>query len=127
MYDRCVGRALRDQKATKSVKLAAASGSLMHVKGDAKLEFVRNGKRCNMMFLDADVKRPLASVSAIVDGGNVVVFGPQDSSIENTSTCLRIPMGKRNDVFVMQLKTSECESDEDGCKPKMNLVFRRLA
>ena len=45
-----------------------------------------------MRFLDADVKKPLASVSAIVDEGNVVVFGQHGSLIENTNTGQRIPM-----------------------------------
>ena len=58
----------------KAVKLAAANGSPIRVEGDARLEFIRDGMKCSMKFLDADVKRPLASVSAIVDEGNVVVF-----------------------------------------------------
>ena len=60
-------------KSKKAVKLAAASGSPIRVEGDARLEFIRDGMKCSMKFLDADVKRPLASVSAIVDEGNVVV------------------------------------------------------
>ena len=52
-------------KATKTVMLAAASGSPIHVEGDARLEFVRDGKKCNVKLFDADVKRPLACV--IVD------------------------------------------------------------
>ena len=38
-------------------------------KGDARLEFVRDGRKCDVKFFDADVKRPLASVSATVDEG----------------------------------------------------------
>ena len=74
---------------------AAVNGSPSRVERDAVLEFVRDGKKCDMKFLDADDKRPLASVSAIVDEGNIVVFGQQDSHIENTSTVPRIPMGRR--------------------------------
>ena len=83
----------------------------MHVKGDAKLEFVRNGKKCNMKFLDADVKKPLASV------------------------CLgrkirRIPMSKRYGVFVVQL---DAQASENATKmvsldeSNKNSVVRRLA
>ena len=43
--------------ATKVVRLAAATGCPMRVEGDARLEFVRDGKKRNMMFLDADVKK----------------------------------------------------------------------
>ena len=49
----------------------------MRVAGDPRLEFVRDGKKCNMKFWDARVEKPLAFVSAIVDEGNIVVFGPQ--------------------------------------------------
>ena len=81
-------------KSTRTVKLAAANGSPIRAEGDARLEFVRDGKKCSVKFLDADVERPLASVSAIVDEGNVVVFGQHESFIENTNTGRRIPMSR---------------------------------
>ena len=96
-------------KSKKAVKLAAANGSPIRVEGDARLEFIRDGMKCSMKFLDADVKRPLASVSAIVDEGNVVVFGQHESFIENVSTGQRIPMCRRNGVFVMRLDTQPCQ------------------
>jgi len=40
----------------------------------AMLEFELKGRKCGMRFLDADVKKPLGAVSAIVDEGNTVVF-----------------------------------------------------
>ena len=61
-------------EATKTVRLAAASGRPTRVEGDARLELVRDGKMCNVKSLDADVKRPLVSVSVIVDEGNIVAF-----------------------------------------------------
>ena len=45
------------------------TGSPTRVEGSARLEFVLDGKKCNMKFLDADVKRLLASVSAVVERG----------------------------------------------------------
>ena len=78
-------------KGTKKVKLAAANGSPIHVEGEATLNFKRGGKQCAMKFLDADVKRPLAAVSAIVDEGNTVVFSTRGSYIENDLTKDRIP------------------------------------
>ena len=65
-----------------------------------------------MKFLDADVKRPMASVSAIVDEGNVFVFGQHESSIENVTTGQRILMCRRNGVFVMRLDSTMSEDDE---------------
>ena len=56
-----------------------------------------------MKFLDADVNRPLASVSAILNEGNVVVFGQHESFFGNTGSGQRIPMCRRDDVFVIRL------------------------
>ena len=39
----------------RTVRLAAASGGPIRVEGDARLEFVRDGQKCNMKVLDADV------------------------------------------------------------------------
>ena len=117
-------------KSKKAVKLAAANGSPIRVEGDARLEFIRDGMKCSMKFLDADVKRPLASVSAIVDEGNVVVFGQHESFIENVSTGQRIPMCRRNGVFVMQLDTQPCQKttksvrfNEEGVMKRMDVGF----
>ena len=95
------------------MKLAAANGSAIKVEGDARLDFMRNGAMCSMNFLDADVKRPLASVGAIVDEGNKVVFGKEDSYIENLATGQRIPLQRKNGVFMFRI-----EKDEDT---KMNI------
>ena len=65
------------------------------------------GKKCNVKFLDADVKRPLASVSAIVDEGNSVVFGPRGVYVKNTSIGQRIPMSRKG-VFVVHLDVQAC-------------------
>ena len=91
-------------KSKKTVKLAAANGSPIEVDGDALLQFERGGRRCAMRFLDADVKRPLGAVSAIVDEGNDVIFSAKGSYIENCETKERIPMIRKNGVFVIQLE-----------------------
>ena len=87
-------------KSTKTVKLAAANGSPVRAEGDARLEFIRDGMTCSMKFLDVNVKRPLVSVSEIVDDGNVFVFGQHESFIEHIRTGQRIPMCRRNGAFV---------------------------
>ena len=61
-------------KGTTKVKLAAANGTPIQVDGEAALHFKQGKRQCAMRFLDADVRRPLGSVSAMVDGGNKVVF-----------------------------------------------------
>ena len=121
------------RNAAKTVRLAVANGSRIRVEGDARLEFVRDGKKCNMKSLDADVKRPAASVSAIVDEGNVFVFGPQESYNESTCTGQRVPMSRRKGVFVVQLDaqggsrtTKNVRFDEPNTN-EMTPVFRRPA
>ena len=115
------------------MKLAAANGSPIRVEGYSNLAFERGGRRSNMKFLDADVRRPLASVSAIVDEENVVVFGPQEAYIENTSTAQRIPMCRRKGVSVVQLDVRESPKKVESKTPDESdthegiLVFRRLA
>ena len=86
------------------VKLAAANGSPIKVEGEAKLHFKRGGRRCEMRFLDADVRRPLAAVSAIVDEGNDVHFSKSGSYILNVATGERIPMVRRKGVYVIELE-----------------------
>ena len=114
-------------KSKKAVKLAAANGSPIRVEGDARLEFIRDGMKCSMKFLDADDKRPLASVSAIVDEGNVVVFGQHESFIENVSTGQRIPMCRRNGVFVMRLDTQPCEKTSKSVRFNGEGVIERMS
>ena len=96
----------------KKVKLVAANGTEIAVKGEADLEFEQGGKRCRMGILGADVKRPLASVSAIVDQGNTVVFGPTASYVEQAATGQRIPMVRRKGVFALELKTVTGKKDK---------------
>ena len=69
-------------KATKTVRMAGSK---------------QYSGTCGRKFLDAEVKSPLAP-----DEGNIVVFRPQESYIENTSTGQRIPMGRRKSVLVVQ-------------------------
>ena len=102
---------VKRSKLKKPVKLAAANGTEIAVLGEAELEFRRSGRACSMKILDANVKRPLASVSAIVDQGNRVVFDPHMSYVENVATGQRLPMVRRRGVFVMELEV-------DGAKKK---------
>ena len=49
------------------------------------MEPIRDGRKCNKKFLDFNIKRLLTSVSASVGEGHIVVFGQQESNIENAS------------------------------------------
>ena len=68
-----------------------------------------------MKFLDADVKKPLGSVSAMEDEGNTVVFSRKwGSYVENDETGERIPMVRKAGTYVMVLDAV----DEDQNKVK---------
>lgn len=89
----------------KVPKLAAANGSNIEVVGEAMLEFEREGRRCGMKFLDADVKKPLGAVSAMVEEGNTVVFsGKWGRYVESDATGERIPLVKKGGTYVMVLE-----------------------
>ena len=62
-----------------------------------------------MNFLVTDVKKPLAAVSAIVDEGNVVVFGPGPwgSFIQNVGSGEKIFMERKRGTYVMRVKYEE--------------------
>ncbi len=96
---------MKRSKLKKPVRLAAANGTEIAVMGEVELEFVRSGRTCSMMFLDANVKRPLASVSAIIGQGNRAVFDPRESYVESVSTGQRLPMLRKRGVFVTELQT----------------------
>ena len=52
-------RGVARRKLKKAVNLLAASGTPIEVHGEVTLSFQKNGKQCEMNFLDADVKKPL--------------------------------------------------------------------
>ena len=62
------------RKMERKPKLAAANGTKIEVYGEAVLEFEEGGRHCGMRFLDSDVRKPLAAVSAMNDEGNTVGF-----------------------------------------------------
>ena len=69
------------------------------------LEFEMKGRKCCMKFLDADVKKPLGSVSAMVEEGNTVVFSKRwGSYVENDLTGEKIPLEHKNGTYVMALQ-----------------------
>ena len=86
------------------------------------MEFVRDDKKCHMKFLDADVKRPMASVSAIVDEGKIVVFG-QHSYIE-TNAGRWIP-SRRKGSFVVQDAQAARMTKVKFDEPNTNSFFSR--
>ena len=75
------------------------------------LEFETKGRKCEMKFLEADVKRPLGSVADIMDGGNRVVFQNSGSYIENEKSGEKLWMERRGGTFVLALKGMKAKAD----------------
>ena len=78
-----------------------------------------------MKFSDADVRKPLGAVSAIVDQGNTVVFSKGRSYIKSDTTGEMIPVVRTGGTYVIQVEvaideTTKCvevngeEEFEDG-------------
>ena len=103
------------RKTTESVKLMAANGSPIRVEGEAILNFIRGDKRCEMKFLDVDVRKPLGAVSAIVDQGNTVVFSKGRSYIQSDATGEVIPVVRSGGTYVIQVVVA-LEKDEEAAK-----------
>ena len=89
----------------KKVKLVAANGSPIDVHGEKMIEFqVSGGRRCAMNYLVTGVKKPLASVGGIVDGGNRVIFDADGSFIEDKVTGERIALKRKDGTFMMEMQ-----------------------
>ena len=68
-----------------------------------------------MKFLDAEVRKPLGAVSAIVDQGNTVVFSKGRSYIKSDTTGEMIPVVRTGGTYVIQVEV-ETEKVEKGTK-----------
>jgi hypothetical protein len=61
----------------------------------------------SIMFQVTDVGKPLASVSRILDKGNIVVFSRKGSYIMNEATGEKIPIQEEKGTFVMEVEFLE--------------------
>ena len=77
--------------------------------GGTKVEFVKDGKSKSMNFQVTDCKKPLASVSKIVDKGNRVVFDSEGSYIQNKQTGETMKLERERGTYIMivEYETSE--------------------
>ena len=99
----------------KKVKLVAANGTPIEVYGEKVIDFeVNDGRSCAMKYLVTGVKKPLAAVSAIVDGGNRVVFDSVNSYIENKVTGERINLKRKDGTFMMEMNVKTEKGSQKG-------------
>ena len=98
----------------KKVKLVAANGSPIEVHGEKTIEFqIDGGKRCAMNYLVTGVKKPLASVGAIVDASNRAVFDADMSFIENKVIGERIDLKRQDGTFMMEMQVERTKDTDE--------------
>ena len=107
-------KGVRRQKIVgRKPRLAAANGTNIEVEGEALLDFEMKGWKCCVRFLDEDVKKPLGSVSAMVEEGNTVVFSKKwGSYVENDLTVEHIPLEQKGGAYVMALHMIDGKYDK---------------
>jgi hypothetical protein len=94
-------KVVETEESRKGIGFVAANGGRMANYGGTKVEFVKEGKRKSMNFQVTDCKKPLASVSKIVDKGNRVVFDSEGSYIENKATGEIMKLERERGTYVM--------------------------
>ena len=63
-----------------------------------------NGSPSAMRFQITNVKKPLATVSRIIQAGHKAVFDADGSYLQNKSTGEIIPLREKNGLFVLDAK-----------------------
>ena len=103
------------------VKYVAANGARMANFGEKSVKFkCSEGAAMNkIMFQVTEVGKPLASVSKILDKGNVVVFsrGKKGSYILNEKTGSKIALKEDKGTFVMDVEFYQPEGETKGRVP----------
>ena len=97
------------EESAKGIGFIAANGGRMKNYGGTKVEFVKDGRSKSMNFQVTDCKKPLASVSKIVDKGNRVVFDSDGSYIQNkvTGEMMKLERERGTYIMIVEYETSE--------------------
>ena len=83
----------------------AAHGARIKNHGERIIEgLAEKGQKLKMRIAVADVSKVLASVSKICECGSRVVFDEAGSYIEDNESGEKIPIRKRNGVYVMDMR-----------------------
>jgi len=100
-----------------NARYTAADGGHMYNEGQRQIHFKANGDNSinSAEFQCTSVKKPLASVSRIVDKGNRVVFEPGGSFIQNIATGKKIELIRDRGTFAMEVEyVMEDEEENQG-------------
>ena len=74
-----------------------------------------------MNYLVTGVKKPSASVGAIVDGGNRVIFDADGSFIENKVTGELIALKRKDGTIMMEMQVGPQEVTPSGLEPTVTV------
>ena len=89
----------------RGVHYVTANGGKMPNLGEKKVFFrTKDGGTSSVVFQVTHARKPLASVSRIVQKGNRVVFGGDESYIENVVTGRRVPITFENGTYHMDVE-----------------------
>ena len=67
----------------------------------------KNGVRMIVISQTANVTKPLAAAREIIKAGNRIVLDEDNSYIEKKTTNKRIPVDRKNDMFVVTLRVKK--------------------
>ena len=95
----------------------AANGSPIENLGQMVVRFKdEGGRQCGIPFQVAAVDRPLISVSLLVAAGCRVTFHEGEGEILHVASSRRLPLVRRNGVYVLELRVSTPEGQPGGRK-----------
>ena len=110
----CWNKVAASEDSAKGIGFVAANGEKMYNYGTTQVAFKKDGKVKTMNFSVTDCKKPLASVSKIVDRGNRVVFDDDESYILNKKTGEKILLERERGTYVMVVEFEADESSSHG-------------
>ena len=89
----------------KGINYVAANGSKMPNLGEKSIKFnTRDGTNSGITFQITHARKPLASVSKIVQKGNCVTFSPNGSFIQNVRTGRKIDIEEANGTYFIDVE-----------------------
>ena len=98
-------KVLPSEGSRKGVQYVTANGGKMPNLGEHKVHFkTADGGTSSVVFQVTHARKPLASVSKIVEKGNRVVFDKESSYIENLHTGKRVPIELYNGTYHLDVE-----------------------
>ena len=106
---------LKESKGSRSgLNYVAANGGRMPNLGEKNVNFrTKDGRSSNITFQVTSARKPLVSVSRIVQKGNKVIFAPGNSYIENMASGKRIELEEINGTYHIDVEYLAADNESD--------------